>query len=187
MKIPYGVADFHGLRTEGQVYVDRTDRIRTLEELGKALLFLRPRRFGKSLWLSVLANYYDLRTAEEHEVLFGGLAMGRRPPAGPGRSRWWNGTSLRCGCSAPALPPSPLQTSRIHPIWGSLCNATRVKKHGAPYVAPSGLGISLGGLVPGVRQTSPQAISCRPQTGSDLATATPEAPFPGPGQGAQAA
>jgi len=79
MKLPYGVADFYSLRTEGQLYVDRTDRIRTLEELGKALLFLRPRRFGKSLWLSVLANYYDLRTAAEHESLFGGLAMGQGP------------------------------------------------------------------------------------------------------------
>ncbi|MCP4657977.1 MAG: AAA family ATPase [bacterium] len=79
MKIPYGVADFYSLRTKGQVYVDRTDRIPILEEVGEALLFLRPRRFGKSLWLSVLANYYDLRTAEEHEVLFGGLAMGHRP------------------------------------------------------------------------------------------------------------
>ncbi len=77
MKIPYGVADFHSLRTEGQLYVDRTGYVRTLEDLGKALLFLRPRRFGKSLWLSVLANYYDLRTASEHDVLFGDLAMGR--------------------------------------------------------------------------------------------------------------
>ncbi|MCP4660218.1 MAG: AAA family ATPase [bacterium] len=80
MKIPYGVADFYSLRTEGQLYVDRTDRIPVLEELGKAMLFLRPRRFGKSLWLSVLANYYDLRTAGEHESLFGGLAMGDHPP-----------------------------------------------------------------------------------------------------------
>ncbi len=79
MKIPYGVADFHSLRTEGQLYVDRTEYIRTLEELGKTLLFLRPRRFGKSLWLSVLANHYDLRTAGEHEALFGDLAIGRVP------------------------------------------------------------------------------------------------------------
>ncbi len=42
-----------------------------------SLLFLRPRRFGKSLWLSVLANYYDLRTAAEHEILFGDLAVAR--------------------------------------------------------------------------------------------------------------
>jgi Predicted AAA-ATPase len=79
MKLPYGVADFYSLRTEGQVYVDRTDRIAVVEELGKALLFLRPRRFGKSLWLSTLANYYDLRTAAEHERLFGDLAIGKDP------------------------------------------------------------------------------------------------------------
>ena len=66
MKIPYGVADFYRLRTRGQVYVDRTDRIATVEDLGDSLLFLRPRRFGKSLWLSTLACYYDLRLADEH-------------------------------------------------------------------------------------------------------------------------
>ncbi|MCP4657870.1 MAG: AAA family ATPase [bacterium] len=61
MKIPYGIADFYALRTSGYLYVDRTDRIRLLEDLGPALLFLRPRRFGKSLWLRTLSCYYDLR------------------------------------------------------------------------------------------------------------------------------
>ena len=79
MKFPYGVADFYTLRTGGQLYVDRTDRIALLEELGERLLFLRPRRFGKSLWLSTLASYYDLRRAGEHERLFGDLAAGRAP------------------------------------------------------------------------------------------------------------
>ncbi len=79
MKIPYGVADFYRIRTRGQLYVDRTDRIATVEDLGDSLLFLRPRRFGKSLWLSTLACYYDLRLAEEHDRLFGDLAVGRRP------------------------------------------------------------------------------------------------------------
>ncbi|MEE8525720.1 MAG: AAA family ATPase [Thermoanaerobaculia bacterium] len=76
MKVPYGIADFYALRTEGYLYVDRTDRIRALEDLGKALLLLRPRRFGKTLWLRTLACYYDLRTAAEHQRLFGGLAAG---------------------------------------------------------------------------------------------------------------
>jgi hypothetical protein len=79
MKIPYGIADFPTLITEGHLYVDRTDRIRTVEDAGKALLFLRPRRFGKSLWLSTLATYYDLRFAAEHQRLFGGLAVGAEP------------------------------------------------------------------------------------------------------------
>ncbi len=79
MKIPYGVADFYSLRTEGRLYVDRTDRITVVEELGKSLLFLRPRRFGKSLWLSTLASYYDLRRTGDHECLFGDLAVGKTP------------------------------------------------------------------------------------------------------------
>ena len=75
MKVPYGIADYYALRTEGHVYVDRTAYIPTIEELGKSLLFLRPRRFGKTLWLRTLACYYDLRYAGEHERLFGGLAI----------------------------------------------------------------------------------------------------------------
>jgi hypothetical protein len=79
MKIPYGEADFYSLITKGYVYVDRTDRIRQLEEMGEALLLLRPRRFGKSLWLRTLSCYYDLRYRDEHDLLFGGLAAGAEP------------------------------------------------------------------------------------------------------------
>ena len=79
MKIPYGVSDFHKIRSRDQLYVDRTDRIELVEVEGDALLFLRPRRFGKSLWLSTLATYYDLRYEGEHERLFGGLAVGKAP------------------------------------------------------------------------------------------------------------
>ena len=79
MKIPYGVADFYRIRTRDQLYVDRTDRIAMVEELGDALLFLRPRRFGKTLWLSTLACYYDLRFAAEHDRLFGDLGVGQSP------------------------------------------------------------------------------------------------------------
>ncbi len=79
MKIPYGVADFYSLRGDGQLYVDRTDRIAVVEELGESLLFLRPRRFGKSLWLTTMATYYDLRHASEHQRIFGGLAVGKDP------------------------------------------------------------------------------------------------------------
>ncbi len=77
MKIPYGIADFYALRAEEYLYVDRTDRIGVIEELGKNLLFLRPRRFGKSLWMRTLACYYDLRYASEHDRLFAGLAIGK--------------------------------------------------------------------------------------------------------------
>ncbi len=76
---PYGIADFRRIRQQGMVYVDRTAVIRDLERLGSILVFLRPRRFGKSLWLQTLANYYDLRRKNLLEELFGGLAIGRRP------------------------------------------------------------------------------------------------------------
>lgn len=79
MKLPYGLADFASLIRDGYTYVDRTAHIRTVEELGRNLLFVRPRRFGKSLWLRTLATYYDVRLGDEHEQLFGHLAIGRDP------------------------------------------------------------------------------------------------------------
>ncbi len=79
MKFPYGMSDFYQVSTEGYFYIDRTGHIRRIEEMGKQLLFLRPRRFGKSLWLSTLENYYDLARKDEFERLFGHLAIGRDP------------------------------------------------------------------------------------------------------------
>ncbi|WP_343412138.1 AAA family ATPase [Candidatus Amarolinea dominans] len=79
LKFPYGISDFYKVRTGGYVYVDRTDRIALVEEAGDQLIFLRPRRFGKSLWLSTLENYYDVAKAGEFVQLFGDLAIGRNP------------------------------------------------------------------------------------------------------------
>ncbi len=79
IQFPYGVADFRRIRQEGRVYVDRTAYIRELERLGDVLVFLRPRRFGKSLWLQTLASYYDLRLKGRFDDLFGGLDIGGEP------------------------------------------------------------------------------------------------------------
>jgi hypothetical protein len=79
IKFPYAISDFHLLRTTQHLYLDRTDCIQALETAGRQLVFLRPRRFGKSLLLSTLANYYDINTAGEFEALFGGLAVGNNP------------------------------------------------------------------------------------------------------------
>ena len=79
MKLPYGLADFPRLITGGYAYVDRTAHIRRLEELDQTLLFVRPRRFGKTLWLQTLAAYYDLRRADDHQRLFGHLEIGADP------------------------------------------------------------------------------------------------------------
>jgi hypothetical protein len=59
--------------------VDRTSHIPLIEKAGLQLLFLRPRRFGKSLLLSMLENYYDVAKADEFEKLFGDLAIGQNP------------------------------------------------------------------------------------------------------------
>ncbi|HRX59777.1 MAG TPA: AAA family ATPase [Candidatus Competibacter sp.] len=79
MHFPYGIADFRKIREGDYFYVDRTDRILLIEEVGSQLLFLRPRRFGKSLWLSTLESYYDLARADDFERLFGGLKIGQNP------------------------------------------------------------------------------------------------------------
>ena len=79
IKFPYGNSDFHAIRTSGKLYLDRTHHIPLLEQAGEQLVFLRPRRFGKSLWLSTLANYYDLNRAGEFAALFGDLAIGQNP------------------------------------------------------------------------------------------------------------
>ena len=78
MKFPYGISDFREIVTKGYFYCDRTDRISLLEQ-GKYLLFLRPRRFGKSLLLSMLANYYDVARKNQFQDLFGSLRIGRNP------------------------------------------------------------------------------------------------------------
>nr|VFK58101.1 MAG: Predicted AAA-ATPase [Candidatus Kentron sp. UNK]VFK68247.1 MAG: Predicted AAA-ATPase [Candidatus Kentron sp. UNK] len=79
MKLPYAISDFNTLIAEGYHYIDRTDYIPLLEAAGKQLLFLRPRRFGKSLLLSMLENYYDLNKADRFDALFGDLAIGQNP------------------------------------------------------------------------------------------------------------
>ena len=78
--IPYGWADFALIRREGALYVDKTRFVRELE--GERYAFLiRPRRFGKSCWVSMLENYYDRGRAKRFEELFGGMDIGDRPTA----------------------------------------------------------------------------------------------------------
>ena len=78
MKFPYGISDFKKVITKGYFYCDRTDRIPLLEE-SDSQLFIRPRRFGKSLVLSMLENYYDVAKADEFDQIFGHLAIGKNP------------------------------------------------------------------------------------------------------------
>ena len=76
--IPYAVANYAEMRDRGFYYVDKTDYIPRLEAY-KAPVFLRPRRFGKSLLVSTLAHYYDRTLAHRFEDLFGGTYIGSHP------------------------------------------------------------------------------------------------------------
>lgn len=78
MTIPYAVADFADLRGRGFYYVDKTEYIPRLE-FYNAPVFLRPRRFGKSLLISTLAHYYDRTLAGRFDELFGGTYIGSNP------------------------------------------------------------------------------------------------------------
>ena len=80
MKLPYGLSNFTTIRKENFLYVDKTAAIERLEALNSRFpFFIRPRRFGKTLFLSVLEHYYDLNRADEFEALFGDLYIGQNP------------------------------------------------------------------------------------------------------------
>jgi hypothetical protein len=79
MKNPYALSNFESIRLEGYEYIDRTSRIPLTENVGKYLLFLRPRRFGKSLWLSTLKNYYNIAKADRFDQLFSGTWIYNNP------------------------------------------------------------------------------------------------------------
>jgi hypothetical protein len=78
--IGYSEADFATLIREQKLYIDRTAYIHKMEqESNKNLLFVRPRRFGKSLWISILTYYYGVQHKNKFESLFGHLAIGKNP------------------------------------------------------------------------------------------------------------
>ena len=78
-EVPYGVSDFITVRRDDLYYVDKTMYLPKLEKETRNLFFIRPRRFGKSIFISMLHAYYDLRYKDEFDVLFGDLWAGKHP------------------------------------------------------------------------------------------------------------
>ena len=78
-QIPYGVADFESVIERDLYYVDKTIYLAELEKQPDTLIFIRPRRFGKSLTMSMLRHYYDINTADKFERLYGDLYIGKSP------------------------------------------------------------------------------------------------------------
>ena len=80
-QVPYGVADFATVMTQDLYYVDKTMYLPLLEEQPRNLFFTRPRRFGKSIFLSMLYSYYDCKQKDLFQTLFGTLWVGSHPTA----------------------------------------------------------------------------------------------------------
>ncbi|MDR2762496.1 MAG: ATP-binding protein [Planctomycetaceae bacterium] len=116
-KLPYGNADFKSVRTEkNYAYVDKTRFIESLENEGdKNKIFIRPRRFGKSLFLSMLEHYYDINSADEFKKLFGNLYIGQNP------------TPLKNSYAVMTFNFSSIDTSNVdnfrNSFLGNICNS----------------------------------------------------------------
>ena len=78
-QVPYGVADFVTVIEQNLYYVDKTMFIPELEKQPRNLFFIRPRRFGKSIFLSMLYSYYDCTQSHKFQSLFGNLWIGQHP------------------------------------------------------------------------------------------------------------
>lgn len=77
--VPYGMADFATVIEQNLYYVDKTMFIPELEKQPRNLFFIRPRRFGKSIFLSMLYSYYDCTQSHKFQSLFGNLWIGQHP------------------------------------------------------------------------------------------------------------
>ena len=77
--LPYGMMNFADIRLDNYYYVDKTSFIPVIEQSDRFFFFIRPRRFGKSLTLNLLQHYYDVRTRDKFDALFGDLYIGKHP------------------------------------------------------------------------------------------------------------
>ena len=79
-KLPYGISDYERLKENDYYYVDKTMYIEKLENLAEPyIIFLRPRKFGKTLFTSMLENYYDFKKIDKFQELFGETYIGKEP------------------------------------------------------------------------------------------------------------
>ena len=78
-RLPYGINDFEAIIEQNQYYVDKTMFLPLLENQPSNIFFIRPRRFGKSIFLSMLHAYYDCSKKEKFQTLFGDLWVGKHP------------------------------------------------------------------------------------------------------------
>lgn len=78
-RIPYGISDFKQVRKENKYLVDKTMYFERMERAGNFLFLVRPRRFGKSLFLNMLEAYYDINEKDNFQELFKGMYVAEHP------------------------------------------------------------------------------------------------------------
>ena len=152
--ILYGVADYALLRQKNAWFVDRTAKIRDLENTAYAV-FLRPRRFGKSLLLSMLEYYYDVAFADRFDELFGGTDIGASPTDERGKY-----LVLTFDFSAVSKEPGRVQDD--FNAYTGLCCDTFARKYdsllpdglAARILGASGMSMKLNEILLGMRASS---------------------------------
>ena len=79
-KLPYGISDYERLVENDYYYIDKTMYIEKIENLAEPyIIFLRPRKFGKTLFTSTIENYYDIKKEVKFQELFGETYIGKNP------------------------------------------------------------------------------------------------------------
>jgi hypothetical protein len=109
--IPYGLSDYEYIRTENAYYVDKTGYLRDIENAGKYLFFIRPRRFGKSLFLSTMESYYDIKKSDQFDLFYQGTHIHENPT--PGKNRY---LVLKFNFSAVEPHPQKIESSFLNNI-----------------------------------------------------------------------
>ena len=79
--LPYGISDYAQVKREGKYLVDKTKYLERMERAGNFLFLIRPRRFGKSMFLSMMESYYDIEAKDNFDFLFGDTYVGSHPTA----------------------------------------------------------------------------------------------------------
>src|SRR5574344_2943170 len=79
--LSYGISNYVQIRRDNRYWVDKSMYLERMERAGNFLFLIRPRRFGKSMFLSMMESYYDIETKDNFDLLFGDTVVGSNPTA----------------------------------------------------------------------------------------------------------
>ena len=106
--IPYGISDFNRIRNGNFYFVDKTMYLPLIEKMPSYLFLIRPRRFGKSVFLSMMRTYYDILRQDDFDTYFGDLWIGTHPTGERNKYQVLYFDFSKAGCS---MPGADLMTS----------------------------------------------------------------------------